>query len=60
MTGVQTCALPIYYFVVYTDGDEEDLTRAQIMKLLIPIDIPKYKKRIRKEVIIGGKIPFLE
>ena len=24
-----------YYFVVYTNGDKEDLTRAQIMKLLI-------------------------
>ena len=49
-----------YYFVVYTDGDEEDLTRAQIMKLLIPIETPRYKNRIRKEVIIGGKIHFLE
>ena len=46
--------------MVYTDGDEEDLTRAQIMKLLIPIETPRYKNRIRKEVIIGGKIHFLE
>ena len=38
-----------YYFVLYTDGDEEDLTRAQIMKLLIPIETPRYKNRIRKE-----------
>ena len=48
-----------YYSVVYTDGDEEELSRAQIMKLLIPIEIPRYKKRIRKVVIIGGKIHFL-
>ena len=44
--------------MVYIDGDGEDLTRAQIIKLLIPIDIPRYKNTAHNAKHSFFVIPF--
>ena len=50
-----------YYKIIYTDGDEEEMTRSSVLKYLVDLENKNAKNglRKRKEVVIGGKIHYV-
>ena len=51
-----------YYKIIYTDGDEEEMTRASVLKYLVDLKNNNVKVGLRKkkEVVIGGQIHYLD
>ena len=50
-----------YYKIIYSDGDEEEMTRSSVLKYLVDLENKNAKNglRKRKEVVIGGKIHYV-
>ena len=50
-----------YYKIIYTDGDEEEMTRASVLKYLVDLKNNNVKVGLRKkkEVVIGGHIHYI-
>ena len=50
-----------YYKIIYTDGDEEEMTRASVLKYLVDLKNNNVKVGLRKkkEVVIGGQIHYI-
>jgi hypothetical protein len=50
-----------FYKVIYEDGDEEEYTKTQINKFLIPLGNTNNLRpqRERRQVVIGGNIHYL-
>ena len=51
-----------YYKIIYSDGDEEEMTRSSVLKYLVDLENKNAKKdglRRRKEVVIGGQIHYI-
>ena len=50
-----------YYKIIYTDGDQEEMTRASVLKYLVDLENTNAKVGLRKkkEVIIGGQIHYI-
>jgi hypothetical protein len=50
-----------FYKVIYEDGDEEEYTKTQINKFLIPVGNTNNLRpqRERRQVVIGGKIHYI-
>ena len=51
-----------YYKIIYTDGDEEEMTRSSVLKYLVDLENKNAKNglRRRKEVVIGGQIHYID
>jgi hypothetical protein len=49
-----------FYKVIYEDGDEEEYTKTQINKFLIPLGNTNLRpQRERRQVVIGGNVHYL-
>ena len=50
-----------YYKIIYTDGNEEKISRASVFKYLIDLENKNKREglRRRKEVVIGGQIHYI-
>ena len=50
-----------YYKIIYTDGDEEEMTRASVLKYIVDLKNNNVKVglRRRKEIVIGGQMHYV-
>ena len=50
-----------YYKIIYSDGDQEEMTRSSVLKYLVDLENKNAKNglRRRKEVVIGGQIHYI-
>ena len=51
-----------YYKIIYSDRDEEEMTRSSVLKYLVDLENKNAKNglRKRKEIVIGGKIHYMD